>query len=56
MPMNYLAHRDGTFLLWSAGWNMSSLGGKNGKFKGDGDIVWNQPVPMKEKPKGGKIP
>ena len=54
--MNYSAHSDGTFLLWSAGWNMSSLGGKTGEFKGDGDIVWNQPVPMKEKPKGGKIP
>ena len=41
MPMNYSAHSDGTFLLWSAGWNMSSLGGKTGEFKGDGDIVWN---------------
>jgi hypothetical protein len=49
-PMNYSLNPDGTFLLWSPGWNLKSLGGKPGKFKGDGDIVWNQPLPTKKKP------
>jgi hypothetical protein len=48
-PMNYSLKPDGTFLLWSPGWNLKSLGGKPGEFKGDGDIVWGQPVSMKTK-------
>jgi hypothetical protein len=48
-PMNYSLKPDGTFLLWSPGWNLKSLGGKPGEFKGDGDIVWGQPVSRKTK-------
>jgi hypothetical protein len=50
-PMNYSLKPDGTFLLWSPGWNLKSLGGKPGEFKGDGDIVWGMPVPMQDRPK-----
>jgi hypothetical protein len=50
-PMNYSLKPDGTFLLWSTGWNLKSLGGKPGEFKGDGDIVWGMPVPMQDRPK-----
>jgi type II secretory pathway pseudopilin PulG len=46
-PMNYSLNRDGSFLLWSPGWNLKSLGGKPSEFKGDGDIVWGQPLPTK---------
>ena len=49
-PMNYSLKSDGTFLLWSPGWNLKSLGGKPGEFKGDGDIVWGVPLPTKEQP------
>lgn len=51
-PMNYSLKPDGTFLLWSPNWNMKSLGGKPGEYRGDGDIVWNQPLPnlSKESP------
>jgi hypothetical protein len=48
-PMNYLLKPDGSFLLWTPGWNMQSLGGKTGMFKGDGDVVWNQAIPEKNK-------
>ena len=50
-PMNYSLKRDGNFLLWTPGWNLKSLGGKPGEFKGDGDIVWGKPLPMKDRPK-----
>ena len=49
MPMNYSLKADGTFLLWSPGWNLKSLGGKSGEFKGDGDIVWGQLLPTKSR-------
>lgn len=49
-PMNYSLKPDGTFLLWSPSWNLKSLGGKPGEFKGDGDIVWGLPLPTKSKP------
>ena len=49
-PLNYSLKPDGSFLLWSDGWNLKSLSGKPGEFKGDGDIVWNQPLPIKAKP------
>lgn len=48
-PMNYSLKTDGTFLLWTSGWNLKSLGGKPGEFIGDGDIVWGQPLPTKYK-------
>lgn len=48
-PMNYSLNPDGTFLLWSPGWNLKSLGGKPGEFKGGGDIVWGIPLPTKTK-------
>lgn len=44
-PMNYSLKPDGTFLLWTPGWNLKSLGGKPGEFIGDGDIVLGQPLP-----------
>jgi hypothetical protein len=47
--MNYSLNPDGTFLLWSPGWNLKTLGGKPGEFKGDGDIVWGKTIPMKTK-------
>lgn len=46
-PMHYSLKPDGTFLLWTPGWNLKSLGGKPGEFKGEGDIVWGQPLPTK---------
>jgi len=48
--MSYSLQPDGTFLLWTPGWNLKSLGGKTGEFRGDGDIVWNQPLPKNPKP------
>jgi hypothetical protein len=48
--MSYSLQPDGTFLLWTLGWNLKSLGGKTGEFRGDGDIVWNQPLPKNPKP------
>jgi hypothetical protein len=48
-PMNYSLNPEGTFQLWSPGWNLKSLGGKPGEFKGDGDIVWGQSIPTKNK-------
>ena len=55
-PMNYSLKPDGTFLLWSPGWNLKSLGGKPGEFLGEGDIVWGQPLPKlsREKPKASE--
>lgn len=52
-PMNYSLKPDGTFLLWSPGWTLKSLGGKAGEFPGEGDIVWGQSLPKipKEKTK-----
>jgi hypothetical protein len=49
-PMNYSLQPEGTFQLWSLGWNLNSLGGKPGEFTGDGDIVWGQALPTKSKP------
>jgi len=49
-PMHYRLQPDGTFLLWSPAWNLKTLDGKPGEFRGEGDIVWNQPLPMKKKP------
>jgi len=43
--MNYRLLDDGKFLLWSPGWELRTLGGKPGEFIGEGDIVWNQPLP-----------
>lgn len=43
-PMNYSLQSDGSFLLWTSGWKLKSLGGKSVEFKGDGDIVWNQTI------------
>ena len=48
-PMNFSLKPDGTFLLWTPGWNLKSLGGKLGEFQGDGDIVWGQPLPTKSR-------
>ena len=48
--MNYSLKPDGTFLLWTPGWNLQSLGGKPGELKDYGDIVRNQPLPMKAQP------
>ena len=47
--MSYSLQPDGTFLLWTPGWNLKSLGGKPAEFRGDGDIVWNQPLPQKSR-------
>ena len=49
-PMNYSLQPDGTFSLWSVGWNLKTLNGKPGEFVGDGDIVWNQPLASKARP------
>ncbi len=46
-PMNYSLQSDGTFSLWSVGWNLKTLTGKPGELRGDGDIVWNQPLTSK---------
>ncbi len=48
--MNFSLKPDGTFLLWTPSWNLQSLGGKPGEYRGDGDIVWGQPMPNKQKP------
>ena len=50
-PMNYSLNHDGTFLLWSPGWELKSQGGKPGEYRGEGDIVWGMPVPMQDHPK-----
>lgn len=50
-PMNYSLKPDGTFLLWSTGWNLNSLGGKRGEYRGEGDIVWGQTVPLRQREK-----
>jgi|GEM_PF-762271 len=50
-PMQYRLLADGKFLLWAPDWNLKSLNGKPGEYSGDGDIVWNQPLPGKERPK-----
>jgi len=50
-PMNYSLNPDGTFLLWSPGWELKSLGGKPGEFRGEGDIVWGKPLPKQERQK-----
>ena len=49
-PLNYSLKPDGSFLLWSPGWNLKYLGGNPGEFKGEGDIVWGVPLPTKEQP------
>ena len=49
-PMNYSLKADGTFSLWSVGWNLKTLNGKPGWYAGDGDIVWNQKVSSLRKP------
>ena len=49
-PMKYSLKPDGTFLLWSPGWELKSLGGKLGEYRGEGDIVWGQPLPSKTRP------
>jgi hypothetical protein len=48
-PMTYLLNPDGTFLLWTQSWNLQSLDGKPGEYRGEGDIVWGQPLPTKTK-------
>jgi len=55
-PMNYSLKADGSFLLWSPGWDLQSLGGKPGEYFGEGDIVWGQPIPKipREKAKGSR--
>jgi hypothetical protein len=49
--MNYSLNADGTFLLWSPGWDLKSLGGKPGEITGEGDIVWGQPLPKNSREK-----
>jgi hypothetical protein len=49
--MNYSLNADGTFLLCSPGWDLKSLGGKPGEFTGEGDIVWDQPLPKNSREK-----
>lgn len=44
-PMNYSLKADGSFLLWSPGWDLKSMGGQPGEYSGEGDIVWGQPIP-----------
>lgn len=48
-PMNYRLLNDASFLLWSPGWKLQTLGGKPGEFVGEGDIVWNQSLPRKSR-------
>ncbi len=55
-PMNYSLKPDGTFLLWSPGWNLKSLGGKPGEYKGEGDIVWGQPIAKSSHPAPSSSP
>jgi len=50
-PMNYSLKPDGTFLLWSPGWELKSLGGKPDEYRGAGDIVWGQPMPLRQREK-----
>jgi len=50
-PMSYALKQDGTFSLWSVGWNLKSLDGKVGKFRGDGDIVWKEKLPLGNPPR-----
>jgi hypothetical protein len=50
-PLNYSLKSEGTFLLWSPGWELKSLGGKPGEYFGEGDIVWGQPLPKTRRPK-----
>jgi hypothetical protein len=50
-PVNYSLKPEGSFLLWSPGWNLQSAGGKPGEFKGEGDIVWGQALPRASRPK-----
>jgi hypothetical protein len=49
-PMHYRLQPDGIFLLWAPAWNLKTLDGQPGEFRGEGDIVWNQSLPMKKKP------
>ena len=49
--INYSLKPDGTFLLWSPGWELKSLGGKPGEYSGEGDIVWGQPLPKNSREK-----
>ena len=44
-PMHYGLQSDGTFLLWAPDWKLKTLNGKTGEHCGEGDIVWNQPIP-----------
>lgn len=46
-PLHYRPADDGAFLLWTPNWKLQSLDGKPGGFKGEGDIVWNKPLPRK---------
>ncbi|NBZ96321.1 MAG: hypothetical protein EBR40_07855 [Proteobacteria bacterium] len=48
-PMTYSLKPDGTFLLWTQSWNLQSLDGKPGEYRGEGEIVWGQPLPTKTK-------
>jgi hypothetical protein len=48
--MNYSLKSDGTFSLWSVGWNLKTLNGRPGEYAGNGDIVWNQKISSQEKP------
>jgi hypothetical protein len=43
--MHYGLQSDGTFLLWAPDWKLKTLNGKTGEHSGEGDIVWNQPIP-----------
>jgi len=49
-PMHYRLQPDGIFLLWAQAWNLKTLDGQPGEFRGEGDVVWNQALPMKRKP------
>jgi hypothetical protein len=44
-PMHYRLLADGKFLLWAPGWKLQTRDGKPGEFQGEGDIVWNLPLP-----------
>jgi len=48
-PMQYRLLSAGKFLLWSPGWKLRTLDGKPGEFSGEGDIVWNLPLPREER-------
>jgi hypothetical protein len=47
--MQYRLLSAGKFLLWSPGWKLRTLDGKPGEFSGEGDIVWNLPLPREER-------